>query len=74
MDKTGPYADWVITGGESGPEHRHIDPDWVRSLRDQCADMEIAFHHKQWGGVRPKENGCLIDGVEYKNFPETLTL
>lgn len=64
--------DWIITGGESGPQHRHIDPAWVRSLRDQCASNGIAFHHKQWGGTRPKENGCLIDGVEHKAFPVAL--
>lgn len=64
--------DWIITGGESGPNHRFTDPAWVRSIRDQCAANGIAFHHKQWGGARPKENGCLIDGVEYKFFPPAL--
>lgn len=64
--------DWIITGGESGPGYRFTNPDWVRSLRDQCAANGIAFHHKQWGGNRPKENGCLIDGQEHKAFPEEL--
>jgi len=64
--------DWLITGGESGAHHRFIDPNWVRSLRDQCAKNGVAFHHKQWGGNRPKENGCLIDGVEHKYFPAAL--
>lgn len=69
LDSRGPTVDWIITGGESGPGHRHIDPDWVRSLRDQCAAADIAFHHKQWSGNRPKQNGCLVDGVEHKHFP-----
>ncbi len=64
--------DWIITGGESGPNHRFTDPAWVRSMRDQCAANGIAFHHKQWGGLRPKQNGCLIDGVEHKHFPSAL--
>lgn len=64
--------DWLITGGESGPKYRFTDPAWVRSLRDQCATNGIAFHHKQWGGVRPKENGCEIDGREWKGFPTAL--
>lgn len=64
--------DWIITGGESGPKFRHTDPDWIRSMRDQCANNNIAFHHKQHGGVRPKENGCMIDGVEHKAFPAAL--
>jgi protein gp37 len=64
--------DWIITGGESGSGHRYIDPSWVRSLRDQCARNGIAFHHKQWGGLRPKQNGCEIDGREWKEFPTAL--
>lgn len=64
--------DWIITGGESGPKYRFTDPAWIRSLRDQCAAKGIAFHHKQWGGVRPKENGCELDGREYKEFPAYL--
>jgi protein gp37 len=64
--------DWIITGGESGPNHRYTNPEWVRSLRDQCARNEIAFHFKQWGGVRPKSNGCEIDGREHKDFPAAL--
>jgi len=41
--------DWVIAGGESGPQARPMHPDWVRSLRDQCIDAVVPFHFKQWG-------------------------
>lgn len=41
--------DWVICGGESGPHARPMHPDWVRSLRDQCATAGVPFHFKQWG-------------------------
>lgn len=64
--------DWIITGGESGFERRGLNMDWVRSMRDQCANNGITFHHKQNGGVRGKDNGCLIDGEEHKFFPEAL--
>ena len=64
--------EWIITGGESGPGFRPLDMDAVRSLRDQCARNGIAFHHKQNGGVRGKDAGCLIDGVEHKHFPQAL--
>ncbi len=40
---------WVIVGGESGPGARPMHPDWVRSIRDQCAAAGVAFHFKQWG-------------------------
>lgn len=45
--------DWVICGGESGPGARPMHPDWVRSLRDQCAAAEVPFFFKQWGEWAP---------------------
>lgn len=41
--------DWVIVGGESGKGARPMHPDWARSLRDQCANADVAFFFKQWG-------------------------
>lgn len=41
--------DWVIAGGESGPQARPAHPDWFRSLRDQCAAAGVPFLFKQWG-------------------------
>ena len=38
---------WVIAGGESGPKARPSHPDWLRSLRDQCAAAGVAFFMKQ---------------------------
>lgn len=64
--------DWIITGGESGPGFRPLDMAWVRSMRDQCARNGITFHHKQNGGFRGKDAGCLVDGVEHKHFPAAL--
>ena len=48
-------VDWVIAGGESGAKARPSHPDWVRSLRQQCIDADVAFHFKQWGNWRPVE-------------------
>lgn len=45
--------DWVIVGGESGPNARPMHPDWARSLRDQCKHAEIPFLFKQWGEWAP---------------------
>lgn len=44
--------DWVIVGGESGPNARPMHPDWARSIRDQCISAEIPFFFKQWGEFR----------------------
>lgn len=49
--------DWVIVGGESGPNARPMYPDWVRSIRDQCVAAGVAFHFKQWGEWMPVFHG-----------------
>lgn len=52
-----PSIDWVITGGESGPNARPSHPDWIRSLRDQCVATGVPFHFKQWGEWLPASHG-----------------
>ncbi|TXL78833.1 phage Gp37/Gp68 family protein [Vineibacter terrae] len=47
--------DWVIAGGESGTRARPMNPQWVRSLRDQCEREGTPFHFKQWGHWAPIE-------------------
>lgn len=61
---------WVIVGGESGPNARLVDPDWVRSIRDQCAAAGVPFFFKQWGGTSPKSNGNYLDGRLHEEIPE----
>lgn len=46
---TSRLLDWVVVGGESGPNARPLSPDWARSLRDQCAAAGVPFLFKQWG-------------------------
>jgi protein gp37 len=54
----GPMAvSWIIVGGESGPKARPMHPDWVRSIRDQCAEAGVPFFFKQWGAWAPTGNG-----------------
>jgi protein gp37 len=45
--------DWVICGGESGPGARPMNPDWARSLRDQCAAAGVPFFMKQIDKKQP---------------------
>jgi len=61
--------DWVIAGGESGPGARPMSAQWVRSIRDQCIASSVAFHFKQWGGVRKARNGRTLDGRTWDEFP-----
>jgi protein gp37 len=62
---------WVIVGGESGPRARPMDPSWVRSIRDQCAKAEVPFFFKQWGGVRKKIAGRVLDDRTWDEMPAT---
>ncbi|MER7797492.1 phage Gp37/Gp68 family protein [Microbacterium sp. NPDC096154] len=60
---------WVITGGESGPKARPLDPAWVREIRDNCAAHDVPFFHKQWGGRTPKAGGRELDGRVWSEMP-----
>jgi protein gp37 len=49
-----PLPDWVICGGESGARQaRMMDPDWARSVLDQCKEAGIAFFVKQMTKLAP---------------------
>jgi len=61
---------WVITGGESGPKARPLDPDWVRDIRDNCIESGVPFFHKQWGGRTPKAHGRDLDGAVWSEMPQ----
>ena len=65
-------VDWVITGGESGPGARPMDPDWVREIRDNCVQSEVPFFFKQWGGVFKKRTGRTLDNRTWDEMPSTL--
>lgn len=45
--------DWIIVGGESGPNARPMHPDWAQSLQQQCAAARVPFLYKQWGEWKP---------------------
>lgn len=49
---TGPI-DWVIVGGESGPNARPMHPAWPLSIRDQCQEAGTPYFFKGWGSWSP---------------------
>jgi protein gp37 len=65
--------DWVIVGGESGPNHRPLNLDWVREIRERCSQHEVALFFKQVGGLRPKSGGRLLDGRTWDELPAAPT-
>ncbi|MDX3929188.1 MAG: phage Gp37/Gp68 family protein [Shinella sp.] len=78
-----PELDWVITGGETdqgGHKARPTKPDWIRSLRDQCAAAGVPFHHKQngeWVSVSevagPGEHFKFEDGATVRRIGKRLS-
>lgn len=61
--------DWVIVGGESGHGHRPVEKVWVRDIRDACVASGTPFFFKQWGGMRPKVHGRVLDGRTWSEMP-----
>lgn len=47
--------DWIIAGGESGPNARPASILWMRKTRDLCQAVGIPFFFKQWGEWLPYE-------------------
>ncbi|MBX3246039.1 MAG: phage Gp37/Gp68 family protein [Myxococcales bacterium] len=64
---------WVIVGGESGPGARPLEAAWVRDIQSKCATAEVPFFFKQWGGVRKKDTGRVLDGRVYDEMPALAT-
>lgn len=60
---------WVIVGGESGPGARSMKEEWVESIREQCKAVRVPFFFKQWGGIRKKRSGRILNGRTYDEFP-----
>ena len=62
--------EWVIVGGESGPNARPIHPDWVRGIQKQCEEVKVPFLFKQYGEWYPDKKG-IYEGKESKIFGNT---
>lgn len=71
----GRYVDWVIVGGESGARFRPMSHAHAVDLGRQVVEAGIPLYFKQWGGLRPKAGGRLLDlgygagPVEYSELP-----
>jgi protein gp37 len=44
--------DWVIVGGESGPTHRDMHPDWLNEIAVRCHQAGVPLFVKQDSGPR----------------------
>jgi protein gp37 len=60
---------WAVVGGESGHGARPMNPDWARSLRDQCRKVAVPFFFKQYGAVSKTREDRALDGVVHDEYP-----
>ena len=51
-----PDLDWIITGGESGPDRRPFDKAWASAILRQCQEAKVPFFFKQGSGLRPGQD------------------
>lgn len=74
LDLTG--IDWVIVGGESGPQARPMKEEWALNLMKQVEEQGARFFFKQWGtwgadGIKRNKhaNGKLLKGEIIQEMP-----
>jgi len=62
--------DWAIIGGESGYGFRDVRKEWILEIIKECRKQNVKVFFKQWGGIRPKSGGRMIDGKTYDEYPD----
>lgn len=79
--------DWIIVGGESGPNARPFNPEWAADIVRECADAEVPVFVKQmgsnptlsdtggWGTIRNGKGGDMSEWpheLRVRQMPGTL--
>lgn len=73
LDLTG--IDWVIIGGESGPNARLLDLAWIEDISRQCRAANIPAFVKQLGSAWAKETQASHSkGGDPDEWPELLRI
>jgi protein gp37 len=72
--------DWIIIGGESGPNARPLDLEWVEDILRQCETARVAIFVKQLGSHWARSTGAAHSkggdpgewpaGLQVRMFPE----
>ena len=61
--------DWVIVGGESGPNYRRFQPEWAGDLLAQCRHYNVPFFMKQMSGNTKADREAIPDYLNVKEIP-----
>lgn len=65
------FIDWIIVGGESGPNARPMHPGCVETVRNQCQAAAIPFFFKQWGEWLPLGETGIYDLMRGEQYEQT---
>lgn len=74
LDLTG--IDWLIVGGESGPNARPMNLDWARSLVERCKEARTAVFVKQLGsswGRHHHDINQFPAGLRVREYPQEVS-
>jgi len=70
------YLDWMIIGGETGPNARRMEFPWAANIFHCAQENYVPIFFKSWGmfnadgkKVGKKGSGRLIFGAEWNDFP-----
>ena len=74
---SGAALDWIIVGGESGPNARPMQVPWARSIVQQCKASGVACFVKQLGADPIWEDGAFLNlahrkGADMAEWPDDL--
>ncbi len=61
--------DWLIAGGESGPQRRELHLAWLTDLVDRAHSAGVAVFTKQDSGLYPGRQGRIPDPYWRHEFP-----
>jgi protein gp37 len=71
---TRPLLDWVIVGGESGPNCRRMSTAWAEDIVLRCQAAGVACFVKQMGGHHP---GTALEdlppALQVREYPQTVS-
>ena len=57
-------VNWVVVAAESGPRARPVNLDWVRQIRDDCAECDDALF-----ALKDQTKFLTLDGVRHAAIP-----
>ena len=60
---------WVVTGGESGPRCRTMEPAWAFAIGSCAREKRIPWYHKQ-GNDRYPDSNRLLFGRQHDEVPD----